>query len=68
VIKISEDTKLSTTCQLPNKGPQSTVKSAIQEITKIFLLASDPLPADSNNAEACALWSSMKDSYLDGAM
>lgn len=46
------------------------VRSAIEEIAKIFRLAKEPSVsglADSNG-EACALWSSMKGSFLDQAM
>jgi hypothetical protein len=68
-MKISEDMALSTKWQLPNKGPQAMVKTAMDEIANMFHLARMPLSglADTNS-ESCALWSSMKGGYLDRAM
>jgi hypothetical protein len=69
MMKISDDKALSTKWQLPNKGPQAMVKTAIDEITNIFHLAGMSLSGRADtNSESCALWSSMKGSYLDRAM
>jgi hypothetical protein len=69
MMKISEDTELTTKWPLLNKGHPTVVKTAIEEIENIFRAAGSPLssPADSNS-QACELWATRKGSYLDRAM
>lgn len=68
-MKISEDTKLITKWPLLNKGHPTVVRTAIEEIANIFWAARSPLSSRTySNSQACELWATKKDSYLDGAM
>jgi hypothetical protein len=69
MMKISEDTKLSTKWLLLDKGHPTVVRTAIEEIKNIFRVVGSPSSgrADSNS-QACELWAIRKGSYLDQAM
>ncbi|KAM0700057.1 hypothetical protein Q7P36_000268 [Cladosporium allicinum] len=61
MMKINEDNTLTTKWPLLNKGPPNVVRTAIEEITNIFLAAGSSLSkrADSNS-QACELWDKLK--------
>jgi hypothetical protein len=69
MMKINEDNTLTTKWPLLNKGPPNVVRTAIEEITNIFLAAGSSLSkrADSNS-QACELWDKLKGRYLDREM
>jgi hypothetical protein len=69
MMKISEDTKLSTKGLLLNKGHPTVVRTAIEEIKNIFrVVGSSSLGRADSNSQACELWAMRKGSYLDQAM
>lgn len=66
MIKTNEDNSLYMKWMLPNKGARAVADLGMEEVQRWFRSVRDAWsPANDESVDACTLWASKEDGYLD---